>query len=415
LLLEPASKLSADVIVIGAGVAGTTAASVLARQGRKILLLDARPACPPVFKAEKVECDELRLLDDFGLLSPLLAQSGKSSEVYVAYEGRVFRRTPMQQIGIPYSDLVNTLRSNLPATVETKFGRVNRITHDNGVASAHLDDGRELTARLVVVACGVGGQLLSSLGLRRNTIQKQQCVGIGFDMVPANGHPFPFQAVTYYPTTGAHGIDYLTLFKIRHTTRANLFLFRPINDSWIKEFHHQPRLLLQRAFPKLSQVIGDYRVAGKVVSSCVDLFSTEGNMPDGVVLIGDALQTACPSTGLGVKKVLTDVSVLAECAPAWFSTPGMSAEKLQRFYDHPRKRSTDAHAMQRAIHQRKAATSQSLRWRLYRALLHLRRNLATPIQLPAQPQMQDARLRPIGLNRKGSGNNLARSAAISQR
>jgi 2-polyprenyl-6-methoxyphenol hydroxylase-like FAD-dependent oxidoreductase len=401
LLPEPVSKLAADVIVIGAGVAGTTAASVLARQGRKVLLLDARAECPPVFKAEKVERDELRLLDDFGVLAPLLAQSGKSSEVYVAYDGRIFRRTPMQQIGIPYSDLVNNLRSNLPSSVETKFGRVNRISHDRGITSAHLDDGEELTARLVVVACGIDGQLLSSLGLRRHIIQKQQCVGVGFDMVPANGHPFPFQAVTYYPTTGAHGIDYLTLFKFRHAMRANLFLFRPINDSWIKEFHHQPRLLLQRAFPKLSLVIGDYRVSGKVVSSCVDLFSTEGNMPDGVVLIGDALQTACPSTGLGIKKVLTDVSVLAGCAPAWFSTPGMSGKKLQRFYDHPRKRSTDAHAMRRAIHQRKAATSQSLRWRLYRALLHLRRNLATPIQLPAQTQLQDARLRPIGLNRVG--------------
>jgi 2-polyprenyl-6-methoxyphenol hydroxylase-like FAD-dependent oxidoreductase len=413
LLLEPVSKLSADVIVIGAGVAGTTAAAVLAGQGRKVLLLDARADCPPVFKAEKVERDELRLLEDFGLLAPLQAQSGNSSEVYVAYEGRVFRRTPMEQIGIAYCDLVNTLRSNLPDSVETKLGRVTRITHDDSITSAHLDDGEELRARLVVVASGVGEQLLSSLGLRRHIIQKQQCVGIGFDLVPANSNPFPFQAVTYYPTTGTHGIDYLTLFQTRQATRANLFLFRPLNDSWIKEFHHQPRLLLQRAFPKLSQVIGEYRVSGNVVSSCVDLFNTEGKMPDGVVLIGDALQTACPSTGLGVKKVLTDVSVLAECAPAWFSTPGMSAEKLKRFYRHPRKSRTDALAMKRAIRQRKAATSHSLRWRIYRSMLHLRRSFASPIQLPAQPEPEESKLRPVKLDRVGAGNNSARSAAVS--
>jgi 2-polyprenyl-6-methoxyphenol hydroxylase-like FAD-dependent oxidoreductase len=395
LLREPVSKLSAEVIVIGAGIAGTTAASVLAQQGRDVLLLDARSECPPVFKAEKVERDELRMLEEFGLLDPLLLQSGKSSEVYVAYDGRIFKRTPMAQIGISYSDLVNTLRATLPTSVNTKIGRVERITHEEGITAAHLDNGEVLTARLVVVACGIGSRLLSSLGLRRNVIQKQQCVGIGFDMLPVNGAPFPCQALTYYPTTGAHGIDYLTLFKIRDNTRANLFVFRAINDPWVREFHHQPRLLLQRAFPKLSHVIGDYRISGKVVSSCVDLFSTEGRMPDGVVLIGDALQTACPSTGLGVKKVLTDVSVLAECAPSWFSTPGMSAEKLQRFYDHPRKRSTDAHAMRRAIDQRLAATSNSLRWRLYRTLLHLRRTLASPIQFPAQLQPRDARLRSI--------------------
>lgn len=386
--------------MIGAGIAGTTAASVLAQQGRDVLLLDARSECPPVFKAEKVEHDELRLLQNFGLLQPLLAQSGRSGEVYVACGNRVFKRKPMEQIGISYADLVNTLRDNLPATVETKVGRVSRITHESGITRAHLDDGQELKARLVVVACGIGAQLLSSLGLRRRVVQKQQCVGIGFDMIAANNRPFPFQAVTYYPTDAAHGIDYLTLFRVRHATRANLFLFRPPHDPWVREFHRQPGRLLRRAFPKLSQVIGDYQVSGDVVSSCVDLFTTDGYMPDGVVLIGDALQTACPSTGLGVKKALTDVSVLAECAPMWFSTPGMSAEKLQQFYEHPRKNSTDAYAMRRAIHQRKAATSQSLRWRIYRTMLRLRRSMATPVQFAPQLQPQDARLRPIpGMDR----------------
>ena len=98
-------------------------------------------------------------------------------------------------------------------------------------------------------------------------------------------------------------------------------------------------------------------------------------MPDGVVLIGDALQNACPSTGLGFKKVFTDVSVLAKCVPAWLSTPGMSAVKLRTFYDHPRKRSMDSLALRRAHQHRNAASSQSLRWRLRRALVHLKWDL----------------------------------------
>lgn len=386
MLPEPVSRLSAEVIIVGGGVAGVTAAAVLAQQGRRVILLDSRSAYPPVFKAEKVEQDELRVLREFGLLEPLLPHSGRSSEVYVASGDRIFRRKPMEQIGIPYADLVNILRANLPAGVETRLGQADRIIPGAGKTSVRLTTGEELTARLVVLACGISDPLLSSLGLWRRVIQKEQCVGLGFDVATSDSRPFPFQSLTYYPTNAAYGIDYLTLFKIRHTMRANLFIFRPADDPWIRAFHSEPELLLQHAMPKLSRVIGEYQVMGSVVSSRVDLYRTEGRMPDGVVLIGDALQTACPSTGLGIKKVLTDVNVLAECAPQWFSTPGMSVEKINGFYDHQRKRSVDAHALQRALYQRRAATSQSLRWRVYRALLHLRRSLSPSIKL--SPSLQ---------------------------
>ena len=372
---EPLSRPSADIVIVGAGVAGTTAAAILSQQGWRVLLLEARSTCPPVFKAEKVERDELSLLQNFGLLEPLLSHSSFVSEAFAAYEGRIFRRVGMEHIGITYADLVNTLRTNLPAAVETRTGRVNRLSRDGKTMRVHLAGGEELTARLVVVACGVTNSLLSSLGLRRRVIQKEQCIGLGFNLVAANSRPFPFQAVTYYPSDPSFRIDYLTLFTIRDAMRANLFVFRSGNDPWIREFHREPRRLLHRAFPKLPDVIGEYEVTGRIVSGRVDLYCTEGEMPDGVVLIGDALQNACPSTGLGFKKVFTDIAVLAECVPAWFRSPGMSASKLRTFYDHPRKRSMDRVALRRAFYHRNAATSPSLRWRLHRALVHLKWNL----------------------------------------
>jgi len=372
---EPLSRPSADIVIVGAGVAGTTAAAILSQQGWRVLLLEARSTCPPVFKAEKVERDELSLLQNFGLLEPLLSHSSFVSEAFAAYEGRIFRRVGMEHIGITYADLVNTLRTNLPAAVETRTGRVNRLSRDGKTMRVHLAGGEELTARLVVVACGVTNSLLSSLGLRRRVIQKEQCIGLGFNLVAANSRPFPFQAVTYYPSDPSFRIDYLTLFTIRDAMRANLFVFRSGNDPWIREFHREPRRLLHRAFPKLPDVIGEYEVTGRIVSGRVDLYCTEGEMPDGVVLIGDALQNACPSTGLGFKKVFTDIAVLAEYVPGWFSTPAMSADKLRNFYDHPRKRSTDAFALRCALHHRNAATSLSPRWRLHRSLVHLKWNL----------------------------------------
>jgi 2-polyprenyl-6-methoxyphenol hydroxylase-like FAD-dependent oxidoreductase len=385
------ARPTAHIIIVGAGVAGTTTAAILAQQGWRVLLLDSRSKCPPVFKAEKVERDELSLLRKYALLEPLLPYAAQITKAYAAFDGRIFKRLHIEQIGIAYDDLVNTLRANLPASVETKLGRVNQICPGPSVASVHLADGEELKARLVVLACGISSQLLSSLGLRRRVLQKEQCIGIGFDVVAANSPTF--ESVTYYPKDSASRIDYLTLFKIRNRMRANLFVFRPGNDPWIRAFHHEPQLLLGRALPGLPRVIGDYEVTGKVVSGRVDLYRTEGEIPDGVVLIGDALQNACPSTGLGFRKVFTDIDVLAQCVPEWFSTPGMTADKLKLFYDHPRKRSVDAHALQRAFHNRHTATDPSLRWQLTRSVFHLRRHLAPTIHLSPHLQPTDSRLR----------------------
>ena len=385
---ERLPKSSADIIIIGAGVAGATAATVLSQQGWHVLLLDARSTCPPVFKAEKVEREELSLLQNAGLLNPLLPYSSLVSESFAAYDGRLFRRVAMKHIGIAYADLVNGLRANLPPSVENIIGRASHISRDGKTMRVHLADGQELTARLVVLACGVTDSLLSSVGLRRRVIQKEQCTVLGFNIAAANSCPFPFQGITYYPSDPAFRIDYLTLFNICDTMRANLFVFGSRNDRWVKEFHREPRPLLQRAFPKLADLIGEYQVSGKVASGGVDLYSSEGEMPDGVVLIGDAFQNACPSTGMGLKKVFTDIDVLAECVPGWFSAPAMSAGTLRPFYDHPRKRSTDAVALWRARRHRSAATSLSLRWRLHRTLVHLKwklERLKNPIPDPHKP------------------------------
>jgi 2-polyprenyl-6-methoxyphenol hydroxylase-like FAD-dependent oxidoreductase len=381
----PSPKSWADIIVVGAGAAGATAAAVLGRQGWRVLLLDARATCPPVFKAEKIEHDELNLLRKFELLLPLFPHAGRISEICGAYDGRIFRRRRMEQIGISYADLVNTLRDNLPASVETRVGRAEHITRDGEVKRVHLTDGEVLSARLVVVASGLGSEVLAGLGLRRQVVQKEQSAALGFNIVASDSRPFYFQSVSYYPDGHMTGIDYLTLFKIRHNMRANLFLFRPGNDPWMREFIQEPRRMLTIAFPKLSQVIGEYQVAGKIDSSSVDLYRTEGDMPEGVVFIGDVLQNTCPSTGLGFKKIFTDISVLAAFVPAWLSTPGMGPDKLRRFYDHPRKRSADAYAMRSALKHRRAAIDPSLRWKLRRALLHLKWNLSHPKSFP-QPE-----------------------------
>ena len=202
--------------------------------------------------------------------------------------------------------------------------------------------------------------------------QRNQSFVFGFTIAPLDSQPFDFDSVTYYSLEPSARIDYLTLFKIRQTMRANLFVFRPATDPWVRDFILEPERMLRRWLPKLDRVTGDFRIVSKIESGGADLYRIEGDPSPGVVMIGDAFQSVCPSTGMGLDKILTDVDVLAECVPNWLSTPGMDCGKLADFYNHPRKLATDARALRRAINQRRAATSTALWWRMNRSLRHIR-------------------------------------------
>ena len=351
-------------------MAGATLSAVLGQKGMKVLLLDPYPSCRPVFKAEKIEREQVLLFRKFGLLKYLLPYCGTVDEVHGAFDGRIFKSGPIEQYGIKYPDMVNALRTHMPPTVEQRLGRVEGIVNNGQVQRVKLMGGKELTSRLVVLASGVTAAIQGSLGMRRRVIKTDQSLGFGFDIAPSGTEQFPFDAVTYYAFSPSTLIDYLTLFKFRTIMRANLFVFRSSRDPWVGEFIREPERMLRRYLPKLSRVTGEYRVISEVDFGRVDLYRVDCDPQPGIVMIGDALQSACPATGMGLDKVLTDVDVLSECIPAWLATSGMSADKLSEFYKHPRKLALDSRALKRAQDHRNLSVGRSLRWRIHRSLLH---------------------------------------------
>ncbi len=366
------SDVSSEIIIVGAGLAGSALAAVLGQQGRRVILVDPHSTCPPVFKAEKLDVDQVELLRKFGLLESLFSNSGRWNEVQMGYDGRIFRTVRVEQYGINYADMANALRAQGHPSVEYRRGRVEQIANTGHMQRVKLTGGEELTARLVVLASGISGGLEASLGLRRRMLQREQSLVLGFDVAPAPAQSFNFDSIAYYSISPSTRIGYLTLFKIRNTMRANLFVFRSVYDPWVREFILEPERMLRRYLPKLTGVTGEYRVISKVESGQADLYRVDGNPQPGVVLIGDAFQSVCPSTGLGLDKILTDVDVLSTCVSRWLATPGMGANKLADFYNHPRKLATDSRALQRAHHHRSAAIDSSLRWRIHRVLLHFK-------------------------------------------
>lgn len=368
-----------EVIVIGAGLAGTTAAFVLAAQHRRVTLVDVRQGCPPVFKAEKIEPDQALLLEKFGLLQPLLSRAGRIEEVRSYYNGRHFKTTAAKQYGLSYSDIVNSLRACLNENVQFKLGRVTRIQNSSELQFVTLESGEPLASRLVILACGLNGELPGQLGLQRITIRKNHSEAIAFTLARTNGARFDFDAATCFPSNHNSGVDYLTLFRIGNTMRANLFAFPAVDESWARRFLQDPERELEMCFPNFRLAVGGYQIASKIETSLIHLYRTQGGPTPGVVLIGDAGANACPSTGMGLSKVLTDVDALcSQRIPHWLETPGMGIDKLAGYYNDPRKRAVDAKALHDAEYRRRARTDRSVRWQIHRARLGMEMHFGRP-------------------------------------
>lgn len=382
-----------DVIVVGAGLAGTTTALLLGAQRRRVLLIDARQSCPPVFKAEKIEPDQAQLLEKFGLLELLLPRAGRIHEVRSYYNGRHFRTTAAKQYGLSYRDIVNPLRERLSGTVQFKLSRVTRIENSSELQFVTLDNGERLATRLVVLACGLNGELLGDLGLKRVTIRRSHSEAVAFTLAKPNGTPFEFDAATCFPPSQTSGIDYLTLFRIGDTMRANLFAFPTADESWAGRLLQDPERELEVCFRYFRLAVGDYQIVSKIETSLIHLYRTEGEPVPGVVLIGDAGANACPSTGMGLSKVFADVDVLcSDCVPRWLETPGTGADKVADYYNDPRKQAVDAKALGDAQYRRRARTDRSLRWKIHRARLGFEMRFEKPakadVKTPAERECQ---------------------------
>jgi 2-polyprenyl-6-methoxyphenol hydroxylase-like FAD-dependent oxidoreductase len=393
--------LSTDIVVVGGGVAGTVAAAVLGRQGARVILIDPHERYKPLFKAEKIHQEQLRLLRKFGLFDQLEPIAGTIREVYAAYDGRIVRVDPIAQYGFAYSDMVHAFRDHLPTTVKYLQGYVQRIANSPDDQRVYLAGGEEISARLVVLSCGVSQALQKNLGLHRRVLQKDQCIVFGFSVKTADERPFDFDAVTCYPVSSSHRIDYLTLFNVHQAMRANMFIFRAPGDPWVRNFLQNPEGILKLVFPRLRNLIGEYRIAGKVDSGWVDLYQMDGVFPPGVAIIGDAFQSACPATGLGLNKIFTDIDVLAECLSKWLVSPGMGFDKLSDFYQNPRKRSVDELALQCAKSQRQAVISGSMRWRFHRFRQRLRWRLLGTSKLCEQDPLTGKTEVPLAISVQG--------------
>jgi hypothetical protein len=189
--------------------------------------------------------------------------------------------------------------------------------------------------------------------------------------------------MTAYGEHLGNGVDYITIFPLGDKMRTNLFLFCDIRDPRIVALRKNGLPALFDILPGLKPWLEGSEITGDVTVFPVELYQNRNVARDGIVLIGDAYMTSCPSVGSGLSCSLTDVTCLRNHVTGWLATPGMSAEKIRSFYSDPLKLKRDKKAQTQAIRRRGAITGSSrvdqlrlivhftlraLRYRLYRFL-----------------------------------------------
>jgi 2-polyprenyl-6-methoxyphenol hydroxylase-like FAD-dependent oxidoreductase len=209
--------------------------------------------------------------------------------------------------------------------------------------------------------------LRHQLGIERQIVSACHSISLGFDLVPVGRAAFDFPALTYFSERPSDRIPYLTLFPIGSRMRANLFVYRQLDDPWLQQMRRAPAQTLKASLPRLRRITGDFEVAGEIRIRPADLYVSSGHRRPGMVLVGDAFETSCPVTGTGTDKVFTDVERLCNVhIPNWLATDGMDETKIAAFYDDPVKTACDAWSSAKAYNFRSVSIDAGLYWKAQR-------------------------------------------------
>jgi 2-polyprenyl-6-methoxyphenol hydroxylase-like FAD-dependent oxidoreductase len=363
-----------DIAIVGGGLAGATAAAMLGRAGIAAIMIDPHTTYPPDLRCEKLDEGQVSILRKTGLADAILPAttfdgSTRDGKAWVARSGYLLDKRPGCQHGILYDDLVNTMRAAIPPSVPRMIAKALGLTVGHDRQQLSLSNGTSISARLVVLAHGLNVGLKKEIGIERVVTSPCHSITIAFDIKPRHAGTFDFSALTYYPERTTDRTAYLTLFPIRTSMRANLMVYRPMDDPWLRDMRHDPERSLFGLMPNLRRLTGGIEIVGPIKIRPADLYVSKGHRQAGIVLIGDAFATSCPAAGTGTGKVFNDVERLCNIhIPNWLATPGMTAGKIAQFYDDPLKRSYDAASESFAYQLRSLSIDDSFNWTLKRNL-----------------------------------------------
>ena len=306
-----------DVIVVGAGPAGSTAAKLLADRGYEVLLIDR--AAFPRHKTCASWINRLAF-ERFSYLAPRLEELIEAPFYGVTFYDRCLERAGHFREKRPSGYL--SLRSKfddglrriaVEAGAEFLGGRgVDGIEEERDGAIVRLVDGRKFSARVVVGADGASSRIAVAAGFRRGWRPREYALCANADVpcdaaqIPAlYGDRPPFRVYLEYE--GMQGCGWV--FPKRHHICIGIGGLLKENRSIRPLFSRFVRHLQTRGH--LPNVLSDHRVYFDL--DPVGAVHRMPNLTRGrTVLIGDAAGFVSGSTGEGIYPGMVSAEVAAD-------------------------------------------------------------------------------------------------------
>jgi 2-polyprenyl-6-methoxyphenol hydroxylase-like FAD-dependent oxidoreductase len=312
--------MSVDVIIVGGGIAGSTLATVLARKGTKVLVLEREEKFKDRVRGENMLPWGVACARRLGMVDSLLAAGAHSVPFFNIYAmGTQTEHRPMPQttphgegmLNMYHPDMQETLLANaIKAGAEVKRGAsVKGISEKDGAWTVTFEQGAEahtMTPRLVVGADGRFSKMREWGGF---TV-KRDPDGLRIAGVLVEK--------TNVPDDGIHlcigpGIGSFTAPLGNKRARMYFIYFGAMGDRKLSGKDKVPAFLDgMRASGAAAEWLEGIEVTGPLAEfEGADQFVTAPAKP-GLALIGDAAAATDPSWGCGLSKSMIDVENLSK-------------------------------------------------------------------------------------------------------
>ncbi|MBO0874940.1 MAG: FAD-dependent monooxygenase [Pseudonocardia sp.] len=332
---------SYDLVVVGGGIAGSALATVLARDGFDVLVLERQTSFRDKVRGEVLVCWGVAELLRLELEKPLLEAGGAYVTRYVSYDENVdpleaeAAARPLDQLlpGVPgaldvgHPQACEALIGSAAAAGATVVRGVGDVEVTAGRAPAavryeHDDVGHDVTCRLVVGADG-----------RMSTVRRQLGIGLeqsaprtmGGGMLVDELHSWP----AHQASVGTEGDLHYLIFP-RPDGRVRLYLLHDIAQKGRFSGPERGQDFLAayrfRCIPN-SDMFLSARPSGPCAFYPMNDSWTARTYAPGAVLIGDAAGWNDPIIGQGLSIAMRDARMVADILRStkdW--TPGSFAE-----------------------------------------------------------------------------------------
>jgi geranylgeranyl reductase family protein len=299
-----------DVIVVGAGPAGSTAAAHLARRNLEVLLIEKEEfprdkVCGDVLIADTIKC--LKHLD----LYQKVRSKGNRSEVVSAYSPSGYC------VDVP-GEFLTLQRESLDALIAEESvrsgavcasGSVEEVSHSGDVEEVRIEESERIyRAKIVIVATGTDLSLLRKRGmvsqrqdsavairryLRSSYEIDRMIISLDESVLPGYAWIFPLSDNTYNIGCGL-------FFENKTTDTPNL---PNMLDAFVSEFEPAEELVDEGEW--LETVHGATLRCGLKGTQCID---DEGRL----LAVGESIGTTFPFTGEGIGKAMETAEIAAE-------------------------------------------------------------------------------------------------------